>query len=105
MERYTFDLKKRFYLGGGSDSDGMELYITLGLRSEDNGNHWDPDDHGSLEYSSDFSLSDPITQEAILNLCADLRSLEYYIDPCVKYPYWDTCRIYGEGCVLETFQH
>lgn len=78
----------------------------FGINAEDNGNHWDPDDWGTLDLLSTFDISAPAAQTALADMCDDIKEESWYNDRCVEFPENDKlCRLTGELCPMRTFKH
>jgi len=103
MEVYDLQLKDKFLYG--STARNMHINFVMGAEGKDNGNHWDPYDRGELKWMSDFDISPPAVQEALIQLCDDVRSSSFYVDPCETIEKEDYnakyCRLIYELCPME----
>jgi hypothetical protein len=112
MERYDMELKNYFNAGGADDDAGgggnRWAYFTFGVHGEDTGNHWDPNDWGTLELVNGFSIADADSQARLAAMCDDVKDEEWYSDPCVSSYGEDVdkfCRLLGEVCPMRAFKH
>jgi len=109
MERYDMVLKNEFHLGGSAEEDNkMGVKFVLGINAADNGNHWDPNDWGTIDYVSGFSLAAPGTQSSTAAFCDAVKEEAWYQDPCAEggSHHGDAfCRLVGERCVMRNFKH
>ena len=59
----------------------MPIKFLWGLTPVDNGNSWDPDDRGHLLLDDRFDISDPESQEWLLQFCSDIKNQSFYSKP------------------------
>ena len=104
MENYDLVFKKMF-LNGIPDFEAssssptsiptMNVNFVFGLENEDNGNHWDPDDFGTLQFSSGFTISDTLAQSFLLDFEEKVKQLDLWVDECTINPINPFCELYN----------
>ena len=77
IEQYALKYKKEFFFTQKGDSV-RPIYIIFGVKSEDNGYHFDPDDFGKIRYSSDRVRVEN-EQEWLLTFCKNVKNESFYI--------------------------
>ncbi|XP_033628069.1 protein dispatched homolog 1-like [Asterias rubens] len=56
----------------------LYLALVFGVRDEDNGDHWDPDNNGMLNLEPNFNMSHPDVQIWLQDLCQSLKNQSFY---------------------------
>eukprot|EP00095_Tigriopus_kingsejongensis_P008223 maker-scaffold604_size126151-snap-gene-0.35 protein:Tk08223 transcript:maker-scaffold604_size126151-snap-gene-0.35-mRNA-1 annotation:"conserved hypothetical protein" len=98
FERYDLLYKNFFSFERGATKDismRMPLRFLWGVKPNDNGNHLNPGDQGSLELDPTFDLTTPDAQRWMLKFCHDARKQSFYslkMGPLLS------------NCFLETFK-
>ena len=77
LEQYDLKYKNQFFFPGNSDSS-LTIYVVLGIKSVDNGYHFNPDDNGHLEYSTE-RIKIENEQEWLLNFCQSVKNESFYV--------------------------
>eukprot|EP00510_Aplanochytrium_minuta_P008891 CAMPEP_0184052366 /NCGR_PEP_ID=MMETSP0956-20121227/5256_1 /TAXON_ID=627963 /ORGANISM="Aplanochytrium sp, Strain PBS07" /LENGTH=993 /DNA_ID=CAMNT_0026345421 /DNA_START=198 /DNA_END=3179 /DNA_ORIENTATION=+ len=93
MERWELQL-----IAGGE----LDVDFGFGLDIQDNGNHLDPDDFGSLKFV-DFDISDAVSQTQLINFCENLRLQSFYGEQCEDSDDNVTCGL-KSVCSFELFR-
>ncbi|XP_022785842.1 protein dispatched homolog 1-like isoform X2 [Stylophora pistillata] len=93
LERYF--LKYKSYFRFEQKTRGMSVEMLWGIKPEDNGNHLNPDDKGTLQMDENFdesSLFSPSGQSFLRSLCQSIRNQSFFL-------------AFGSGrqCPIETF--
>ncbi|KAJ7333918.1 Protein dispatched 1 [Desmophyllum pertusum] len=88
----VYYLKYKSYFRFEQNSGGLWVELIWGIKPTDNGNHFNPDDRGTLEFDDKFAdLFTPAGQTFLRSLC---QSVE-------KQPFF--AAFYGGRCPIETF--
>ena len=85
LEQYARKYKSEFFFNHKGDS-ARPIYVNFGVESEDNGNYFNPDDFGTLKFTSE-----PVKIESeqlwLLNFCKSIKNESFYVKS-------DTCRLF-----------
>mgnify|MGYP001034278776 FL=1 len=99
MEDYALFWKRDFFQDGLSKEGARAFFpvrFVWGLEPVDNGNKMDPASHGEAQWYN-LDIKSPDTQQWLVDLCADVRSQDWY-----KFIDKDTEST--EMCALESFK-
>ena len=92
LENYYLNYKSYFRFTSSQQSGGMWLELFWGIKLEDNGNHLNPDDYGTLQLDENFdksSLFSSAGQKFLRSLCQSIEKQPFF----VTFPSSDTCPI------------
>ena len=92
LENYYLNYKSYFRFTSSQQSGGMWLELFWGIKLEDNGNHLNPDDYGTLQLDESFDKSNlfsPAGQKFLRYLCQSIEKQPFF----VTFPSSDTCPI------------
>ena len=92
LENYYLNYKSYFRFTSSQQSGGMWLELFWGIKLEDNGNHLNPDDYGTLQLDESFDKSNlfsPAGQKFLRYLCQSIKKQPFFI----TFPSGDTCPI------------
>ena len=92
LENYYLNYKSYFRFTSSQQSGGMWLELFWGIKLEDNGNHLNPDDYGTLQLDESFDKSNlfsPAGQKFLRYLCQSIEKQPFFI----TFPSGDTCPI------------
>ena len=82
LEQYDLNYKSHFRFEqtqSAGNSNGRQIILVWGLKAVDNGNHFDPDDRGTIEFDSSFDMFEPKAQEWLLSLCLSITNKTFYV--------------------------
>ena len=85
LEQYASKYKSEFFFNHKGDSARL-IYINFGVESEDNGNYFNPDDFGTLKFTSE-PVKIENEQLWLLNFCESIKNESFYVKS-------DTCRLF-----------
>ena len=76
LEKFGLEYKQKFAFGAGG-AFNLPIFIVIGAKPSDNGNKFDPDDTGSLEYYSK-TLDIASNQLWLQRFCENLKQASFY---------------------------
>ena len=99
LENYYLNYKSYFRFTSSQQSGGMWLELFWGIKLEDNGNHLNPDDYGTLQLDESFDKSNlfsPAGLKFFRYLCQSIEKQPFFL----TFPSGDTCPIeaFIEAC-------
>ena len=78
LEQYDLKYKYKFRLERIAENN-FYVYILFGIKAEDNGNYFDPEDYGTLQYDNSFDILRPEAQKWFFeHLCPDIRKQKFF---------------------------
>ena len=92
LENYYLNYKSYFRFTSSQQSGGMWLELFWGIKLEDNGNHLNPDDYGTLQLDENFDKSSLFSSAGLKflrSLCQSIEKQPFF----VTFPSSDTCPI------------
>ena len=78
LEQYALKYKKEFFFPDNADSV-RAVTVIFGANPVDNGNHFNPDDHGKLELTSD-RVKIENEQTWLLDFCREVKNESFFIN-------------------------
>ena len=77
LEQYELNYKNKFRLE--LTEGNFRVYIFLGFKAEDNGNHLEPTNFGKLEFDDSFDLLKPEAQKWLMeDLCSEIKKQSFF---------------------------
>ena len=91
LENYYLNYKSYFRFE--QQRGGMWVELFWGIKPEDNGNHFNPDDKGTLQLDENFGdLFSPVGQKFLYSMCQSIKEQSFF----VSFPF-------GQPCPIEAF--
>ncbi|EEB17830.1 conserved hypothetical protein [Pediculus humanus corporis] len=85
FEKYDFVYKDKFWFerlervtGWDNSNFKLPLRFVWGIHPVDNGNYFEPNSKGTLEFDPTFDMADPESQAWLLDFCRHLRTQPFY---------------------------